>query len=120
MSYSRASKEEQKQIIDYYLQCESIPKTAKRFNRCYSTVRKMLVRLNVRSDDNSIKPSVCIKCKRAAHFKEFPCSWASRFEAVPGWEAEKVVRVRYEKTEESYYIKKCPLFMKDDERSVSK
>jgi hypothetical protein len=112
--YSLILEEEKKKIIEHYLQYKSIPKTAEKFDRGYSTIRKLLVRLNVKTDDNSIKPSICIKCKRAAHFKEFPCPWAKSFEAVPGWEAEKVVRVRYEKTEESYYIKKCPLFMPDD------
>ena len=52
------------------------------------------------------------KCGRCIHATNSDkCPWATRFEPVPGWVAEKtVISPNQDYRVESYYIKACPLY----------
>lgn len=116
----KVTEAEQAKIIEYYLACESMRKTAIAFNRDGGTIKRVLKRFNISTDERKGKSNICILCKRADHFITYPCPWASRFEAVPGWTAQKIERIDSGAKVETYEITKCPLFMKDDKRRVSK
>lgn len=120
MSYTFVSESEKAQIIAYYLMCQNVVKTAKEFNRQPKTVKRVVNNAGYSTAERKGNTSLCIKCKRAARFLEFPCPWASDFEEVPGWEAEKIEKEDSTAGTEWFYIKKCPLFMKEDKRRVSK
>lgn len=68
--------------------------------------------------------NICFDCKRACG----GCSWTeldpknlqTRFEPVPGWDATKTFFKNGDgRKVETYHIRSCPLFEKDDERSQS-
>lgn len=61
------------------------------------------------------KNSLCWNCKRACVDRVHQCSWSSEFKPVKGWEAEPcVIREEERKPFPTYYVKKCPKFIKKD------
>lgn len=58
--------------------------------------------------------SLCWSCKRATGF----CSWSRDFKPVQGWEAEPTLVKSQQGAKnsvvESYNVKKCPLFERDE------
>ena len=112
MSYSYVTESEKAQIVAYYLMCKSVIETAKKFNRQPKTVRRIVNSAGYTTAGRKDGTSLCIECKRAARFLEFPCSWASDFVAVPNWEAERIEKADSTAGTEWFYIKKCPLFIK--------
>lgn len=59
--------------------------------------------------------TLCWKCQRASGRLMKDCPWASRFEPVPGWDAEATITNSYRPVS-SYHVKRCPLFMRDKPR----
>jgi hypothetical protein len=50
--------------------------------------------------------TLCWDCKNATG----GCSWSSSFVPVEGWDATKTIVKVVQKEEESYIVRKCPLF----------
>ena len=57
-------------------------------------------------------PTLCWNCQNA---RAGYCSWFTDFTPVPGWEAEETVL----ESTTSYAVKKCPNFIRDEERSCA-
>lgn len=64
------------------------------------------------------KPSLCWKCKNAVPSATCGCSWSRDAVPVDGWEAEKHTGKRQSNEDygvyESYNVKSCPKFEKDN------
>lgn len=61
------------------------------------------------------KNSLCWNCKRACADRVHQCSWSSESKPVKGWAAEPyVIREGGKKPLPTYYVKKCPKFIKRD------
>lgn len=66
------------------------------------------------------KANICFDCKKACG----GCSWSAadpvtdeiRFEPVKGWTAEKTAQLINRTWKETYRVKACPLFERDDYR----
>lgn len=58
------------------------------------------------------KGTLCWQCKRA---KANGCPWFTDFTPVEGWVAKKTkIKKRDGEYADSYMVKNCPLFIKDD------
>ena len=114
------SEEEIKGIVEYYKN-HTLKETARKFHSTTTNAKKVLLSQGVKLRlKTRLKGNICNRCKRAARFIEFPCPWASKFEPVEGWTAEETtLNFASAKNLITYHITKCPLFMADDERSVS-
>lgn len=74
--------------------------------------------------DTNLRSNICFDCQRATG----GCSWSEidpntgkpRFVPVPGWEAELVVRKSGKKTDVTWQITGCPLFIRDVPRNKGK
>ena len=70
------------------------------------------------------KPTICWKCKNAVPGERYGCEWSRCFEPVPGWDAEETwlrgyTQGRYtDWTLQSFHVKSCPKFIKDDEKGT--
>lgn len=108
------SKAELKKIVEYY-ETHNITQTAAKFHIAKRNVSAVLISQNVKIKPKAAsKSNICMNCKRAARFIEFPCPWASKFEPVEGWKAKKITKVDAGAEISTYHITKCPLFMLDD------
>lgn len=66
----------------------------------------------IRNKNKNMCPTLCWDCQNA---RAGYCSWFTDFTPVPGWEAEETVL----ESTTSYAVKKCPNFIRDEERSCA-
>lgn len=60
----------------------------------------------------NFRHSLCWDCKNAV---TLGCSWADRFEPVPGWTAEATKKKTFGVLVDSYRVEACPEFIRDAE-----
>lgn len=100
------TQEMDRKMLDLRAKGKSMAAIAVEMGRCEQVVRKRLHEL----DPHPIKEwrgpdsSLCWYCARSVGTDR--CSWAARFEPVPGWDARR----RDKDSGESYFVRNCPQF----------
>ena len=74
-------------------------------------IRDFLVERKIEKENCGFtSKSLCWKCSRATGF----CSWSRDFEPVQGWDAVQTVIKSSDGNVDSYEVKSCPLFERDE------